>query len=57
MRIIRLTFIIILFIVTLLVGLALELEVCSQLTLLNPNYYTMQMEKHKIYTIPQNYQS
>ena len=55
MRIIRLTFIIILFIVTLLVGLALELEVCSQLTLLNPNYYTMQMEKHKIYTIPQNY--
>lgn len=38
-----------------MVGLALQLEICAQLTLLNPNYYAIQMEKHKIYTIPQDY--
>lgn len=55
MRIIRLTLTVILFFLALLLGLAVELEICAQSTLLNPNFYAAQMEKHKIYAIPQDY--
>jgi len=55
MRTLRSPLIIILFLSSITIGLLIQIIISAEYTVLNPNFYLEQMEKHQLYDIPQNY--